>query len=140
MITYLDTSVLLPFYFPEELSAKIDDYLERVEGPAVSNLVELEFCSAISKKIRMNEISKTEAQKIIAQFNNHLKEQYFKRFTLSSSHYREAKKLINEFSTPLRTLDALQIAVSSQCCDLLVTSDIKLGKACRAFGVNFKLL
>jgi len=136
----LDTSVILPFYFPEKLSAKIEKYLINVSDPAISNLVELEFFSGISKKFRMGEISETEAMKIIEKFNNHLNERYYKRLTVSALHYQEAKKLILDFSTPLRTLDALQIAVSAHYCDLMVTSDINLAKGCQVSGVNYKLL
>ncbi len=66
---YLDTSVVAPLYWAEALSNAIEALLnhEDVE-PAVSSLVEVEFVSALSRRVRMREISQEQAELIRQQF------------------------------------------------------------------------
>lgn len=140
MIAYLDTSILIPFYAPETLSDTVDEYIAGLENPAVSSLTEVEFYSAISKKIRTNKINNVSAGNILTYFNNHLTEHYFKRFTVSTEHYQKAKELIGQLTTSLRAMDALHLVISAQYCDLFVTADKALADAASIFGIRTKIL
>ena len=55
-------------------------------------------------------------------------------------HYEIARDWIGRFATPLRTLDALHLAICSSADGLLLTSDRGLAEAARRFGVRTKCL
>jgi predicted nucleic acid-binding protein len=76
-MVFIDTSVIIAYYCPETLSDKIEDYLKNLSTPVISNLTELEFGSAISKKIRTKEISLSDAEKLQAFFQMHLNDDYY---------------------------------------------------------------
>ena len=61
---YLDTSIVAPFYWQEPLSDTVEQ-LFRVENElALSQLTEVELFSAISRRVRMGEISQKQARAI----------------------------------------------------------------------------
>jgi uncharacterized protein len=140
LIAYIDTSVIVPLYVPEALSETIEAYLNEDRVLALSGLTELEFYSAISKKIRTSEINNPDAVNILKYFNNHLSENYFKRLSISNEHFQLAKNLIGEFSTSLRTLDAVHLVLSDNHCDLFVTADKVLADAAHHFGIKTEFI
>ena len=46
---YVDTSLLVPYYCPEALSQRAERTLRADPRPAVSDLVEVEFFSALAR-------------------------------------------------------------------------------------------
>lgn len=138
-MVYIDTSVIIAYYCPETLSDKIEDYLINLSTPVVSNLTELEFGSAISKKFRTKEISLSDAEKIQAFFQMHLNDDYYIKIPIQSIHYKLAKDWINKFNTSLRSLDALHLAACFANCKTLATADGKLADAAMQYGIEVKL-
>jgi predicted nucleic acid-binding protein len=68
-LIYLDTSVLAPLYWAEALSDVVEELLSHEEvEPAVSQLVEVELVSALSRRVRMGEIPQEQAKAIVQQF------------------------------------------------------------------------
>ena len=55
-------------------------------------------------------------------------------------HYHLAREWISRFTTPLRTLDALHLAVASQNNIRLVTADTALAASAQFLGVDILLL
>ncbi|TLY64491.1 MAG: type II toxin-antitoxin system VapC family toxin [Gammaproteobacteria bacterium] len=53
---YVDTSILGAYYCPEPLSAAAERALRQFKTPVISVLSEVEFCSLISKKHRLEEL------------------------------------------------------------------------------------
>lgn len=139
-MVYLDTSVIIAYYCPEKFSDIVESYIRTIENPAISNLTELEFCSAISHKIRTKEMSLSDGEQVLAQFRIHIQKNYYYAILINSEHYQLAKKWITQFSTPLRSLDALHLAVASLSCGFIVTADKKLAKAASHFGVKQKFI
>ncbi len=140
MLAYLDTSVIAANYCPEKMSDIIESYLMMLKNPVISNLAELEFVSAISRKIRTKEMSLYDGEKVLAQFQAHINKNYYRALLINSEHYQAAKKWINQFSTPLRSLNALHLAAASLSCGFIVTADEKLTKASKYFGIKTKLI
>src|SRR6266404_5831728 len=60
---YIDTSVLVPYYCPEALSRAAERTLRGDPRPAVSDLVEVEFFSALARKVRVREMSAADASR-----------------------------------------------------------------------------
>ena len=137
---YVDTSVLAAYYCPEQLSKKAERVLRTIVQPAISALTEVELNSAIARKIRENQLSKKDGKKIIATFRSHTAKALYRLLPLEADHYQIAGNWIAEFSTPLKTLDALHLAVASQAGLTLLTSDQQLSKAAEHFGVDINLI
>jgi uncharacterized protein len=75
-LIYLDTSVLAPFYWTELLSSRVDELLAS-EETALSQLVQVELYSAISRRVRMGEIAQVDARAIVERFQRDLDESFF---------------------------------------------------------------
>jgi predicted nucleic acid-binding protein len=139
-MVYLDTSVLAAYYCPEALSAKAEKALRRSDRPAISALVEVEFASAVAKKVREGGLSRADASRIVSQFDKHIATGYYERLPVESSHYEVAREWIGQFLAPLRTLDALHLAVCFAHDAILLTADAGLAKAAHTFRVPTELL
>ena len=138
---YLDTSAIVPYYVPEKLSAVVEQLLQKQEDkPIISQLVEVELFSALSRRVRMGEISQNDARRITELFENHLNEGLYGLVLLENQHYRLARDWISRFDLPLRTLDALHLAVCSINNLSLVTADKKLAQSATILGIDILLL
>ena len=138
---YLDTSAIVPYYVPEKLSDVVEQLLQKQEDkPIISQLVEVELFSALSRRVRMGEVSQNDARRITELFENHLNESLYRLVLLKNQHYRLARDWIFRFDLPLRTLDALHLAVYSINNFSLVTADDKLAQSATILGIDILLL
>jgi predicted nucleic acid-binding protein len=128
---YIDTSVLGAYYCPELLSAAAEYALRRVEAPVVSILSEVEFCSLISKKRRLKELSQRQAKEILDLFATHVAEGFYRRMVLTAEHYLKARQLIASMDIKLRTLDVLHLSAATTESLTLLTADRDLAAASR---------
>ena len=133
---YLDTSVLAVYYCPEPLSEQAEKIIIRAKRPRISSLTEVELASAVSRKIREKNISPEDGNKIFNQFRSHLKESLYRLISVEDRHYQTAKNWILQFSTPLKTLDALHLAIASGDNLTLLTADRQLELAAKHFGIK----
>jgi uncharacterized protein len=138
-LIYLD-SVIAPFYWQEQLSETVQELLHDESDIALSQLVEVELFSALSRRVRMREISQDQAGAIADQFESHIDYGFYARLPVEALHYRLAQDWIRRFDTPLRTLDALHLAIafSQEIC--LVTADQGLAGSAETFGIEVRLL
>jgi uncharacterized protein len=88
----------------------------------------------------MREISQDQAGAIADQFESHIDYGFYARLPVEALHYRLAQDWIRRFDTPLRTLDALHLAIafSQEIC--LVTADQGLAGSAETFGIEVRLL
>jgi predicted nucleic acid-binding protein len=133
---YLDTSVLVAYYCPEAISEQVQDFLSIQVKPAVSFLTEVELFSAIARKVRMGELGRADGNRILSQFISHLDSNLFSITPVETHHWRLARGWLGLFNTPLRTLDALHLAIASVENFELVTSDQQLINAADTLGVK----
>ena len=133
---YLDASVLAPYYCPEPLSDKVEKIVISADRPCISSLSEVELASAISRKIREKNLSLEDGNKIFNQFQTHLKESLFRLISVEDRHYQTAKNWILQFAVPLKTLDALHLAVAAEGQLTLLTADRQLDISAKYFGIN----
>lgn len=139
-MVYVDTSVLAAYYCPEPLSNKAEEIIRSIKRPAISRLTEVELVSAVSRKIRENELSSADGNKIIGHFHSHIQKAMFKRLMIEDQHYQTAIHWISQFSTPLRTLDALHLAIVAANKFSLLTADIQLSNSARNFGIEVSII
>ena len=137
---YLDTSVVAAFYWTEALSDTVEQLLRNEVELGLSQLVEVELFSALSRRVRMGEISQEDARGIVERFQTDLDSGFYTRILLEPVHYNLAREWIGRFDTPLRTLDALHLAIAASNNLRLVTADEGLAGSAEAFGVEVQLL
>ena len=137
---YLDTSVVAAFYWTEALSDTVEQLLRDEAEPRLSQLVEVELFSALSRRVRMGEISQADARGIVEQFQADLDSGFYTRIVLEQVHYNLAREWIGRFDTPLRTLDALHLAIAAENNLRLVTADEALAGSAESFGIEVQIL
>lgn len=137
---YVDTSVLGAYYCPEALSSAAEEAILRLSTPVISHLSEVEFCSLVSKKCRLNELKKRQAREIIDLFSNHVAEGFYRRMPVTVEHFVRARTMIASMASSLRTLDALHLAVATSEGLHLVTADLGFARAAKSVKARTLLL
>ena len=137
---YLDTSVIVAYYCPEALSRQVQDLLREHVKPALSFLTEVEFTSAVAKKVRQNELGSVDGNRILAKFTSHADTGIFRIIPVEKHHYQLAKSWIGLLTTPLRTLDALHLAIASSEELQLITSDKSFFQAAKMLDLDARLI
>ncbi len=137
---YLDTSVLAPFYWAEALSDAVERLFRNEAELAISQLVEVELFSALSRRVRMGEIEREEALLVVERFQTDLEDGFYQRIMLEPAYYTTARDWLSQFETPLRTLDALHLAIAAATGMLLITADKALSEGAEALGIKVQLL
>lgn len=126
---YIDTSILGAYYCPEPLSTAAEKALRQFKTPVISVLSEVEFCSLISKKYRLEELRQRQAKEILDLFSNHVAEGFYRRISLNTEHFVKARLLVASMNSSLRTLDALHLAVALLEGLTVVTGDREFARA-----------
>lgn len=137
---YLDTSVVVAYYIPEAKSPKVEKLLAGTASAAISSLTDVEFHSAVSRRVRMKEISKNDGHRVTSRFALHLKDRHYRLYPVMQREYDLARDWLGNFDSGLRTLDALHLAVVFGNNLDLVTADAAFGKVARAYGVRTKII
>jgi predicted nucleic acid-binding protein len=137
---YIDTSLVVPYYCPEALSEAAERTLRGDPNPAVSDLVEVEFFSALARKVRARELSAADATRTAGQFLGHLQTGLYTRIAVQRRHYEAARGWLGRFTLPLRTLDALHLALADMAGLRLATADQDLSRSARSLGVAATLI
>jgi predicted nucleic acid-binding protein len=133
---YVDTSVLVAYYCPEPISETAENLILSSKRPCISSLTEVELASALSRKVREKNLSPDDGNKIFNQFQTHLVHSFYRLTAVEDRHYQTAKTWIVQFSTPLKTLDALHLAVAAEGDFTLLTADKHLGISAKYFGID----
>lgn len=139
-MVYVDTSVLVAYYCPETLSGKAEAFLVSQDKPVISTLTEVELFAALSRKVREARMTRVVAGRVASKFMSHLDHTVYTRLPVNDRHYRLARDWIGLFRYPLRTLDALHLAVASSENLKLVTIDKNLSKSAKALSIDVMLL
>ncbi len=136
MKVYIDTSVLAAYYCPEALSRKVEKIMIKYSQPAISLLTEVEIFSAISRKVQEGSLDRTDGDRIIAKFFDHIDGEMYTKIFIKTHHYRLARDWIGQFKMPLRSLDAIHLAVASLEECRFITADKHLFKSAKALGLD----
>jgi predicted nucleic acid-binding protein len=128
------------YYSPEPLSEKAETLMRAEPQPGISSLTEVEFASALSRKVRAGELSRNDAIRIWSRFLSHLEASLYTRIEIHYSHFRMAREWIAGLTTALRTLDALHLAAAASESWRIVTADGTLARSAKQLGIASTLL
>lgn len=135
---YLDTAVVLTLFVREPLSESVGSWLASRRQPlAFSDWGLTECAAALGIRIRRGELdadSAARAYRAITTFANESCE----LIACAGHHQTEAQKLLARFDLPLRSGDALHLAVSQHAQATLVTFDKQLIAAAKTVGAKVR--
>ena len=140
MTIYVDTSVLVAYYCPEPLSETAERHIRALDLPMLSRLTEVEFQSALAKKVRRKELTEEDAQRIGQLFRRHREQELYHVVPVQEGAYRQAREWMTRRSTALRTLDALHLATADRRGVRVLTADTIMARAGEPLEVPVQLL
>jgi uncharacterized protein len=134
---YLDTSALAKWYLNEPLSDEVDDYLRTLPHAWISSLTALELRCLLARRRRAGEVGAEQEAAILALFEQDVSDGYLVALAVEDDHFHTAGRLIARLPAhPLRTLDALHLAVVHQAgLGSLATADRVMADAAQALGL-----
>ena len=135
MSVYLDASILVALFTRDAFTERANEFLD-TELPVlvVSDFAAAEFASAVARLMRINQITGPETRAILANFDS-WKLRVADTTGILSSDVTTAASFIRRLDLPLRTADAINIAIAQRIDATLVTFDVKMGDSARAVGV-----
>lgn len=135
---YLDTSAILPYYREEPKSPKVEHILMSLSAPVtISNLCKVEFASALSRWVRVGELTEGQASLIQTTFDKDMEAGLYVQTQITATHFKLAENWISQRKTSLRTLDALHLACSHALNLPIITCDKILSQAADVLGIRF---
>jgi len=141
MVVFLDTSTLVKLYYKEPDSEQLVNTIsEKSSAIYLFEIAKVEFTSAIWKKVRIGDIDKETAEKVITCFENDY--EIYNWIFADSTIIEISKNLFQKYGfTNLRTLDALQlgacISAKSEI-DIFLTNDEFLNELFEKEGLTTK--
>ncbi|MBN1961206.1 MAG: type II toxin-antitoxin system VapC family toxin [Deltaproteobacteria bacterium] len=138
---YFDTGALAKWYLNENYSDEVEHFIQQEGAVAVSSLTITEMRCLLARRRRNNEISPTLEMKIFATMQEDLRQGYLVRHSVNDSHLEAATNLlITLINVPLRTLDALHLAlIVDYQANGVATSDLIMVQAAQALNIATKL-
>lgn len=132
---YLDASFLVALLTAEPLSPRADAFVSSATGPfLVSDFSVAEFSSALARMVRNHETTVGEVQIIFAAFDDWRRRQA-RRTAIRSADIELATAFMRRLDLPLKTPDAIHIAMTRRLGASLVTFDRSMIATTRRLGV-----
>jgi predicted nucleic acid-binding protein len=130
---YLDTSVLVALLKPEPLSARADRFVsQHAVGLMVSDFTGAEFASAVSRWVRTRELDLDGGRAALDTFDGWIGR--VQRVELMPVDVAAASLFLRRLDLPLRTPDAIHIAIAQRVGTALVTFDRQMAASARVLG------
>jgi predicted nucleic acid-binding protein len=131
---YLDANVLVALLVPEPLSIRAENFLAENRNPyIVSDFAAAEFSSAISRRVRMSEISPGNARIALSSIDDWI-ERSVHWVDIEAADITKATAFLRRLDLPLLTPDAIHIAIAQRIGATLVTFDRQMAASARAIG------
>lgn len=136
-ISYIDTSALLKWYVHEPASDEVAAWIQTQPVLAFSRLGWLELRCALNRRVRTGSLPHTTAAEALQKFGADVEAGAFTLLPLSDEQALAADELLARLRLPLRTLDALHLAVAvSQRVANLATADRMLAAAAESLDLS----
>ena len=136
MSLYLDASVLVPTVVVEQTSPAVVEFLlSRADDLTVSDFAAAEVASALSRLVRMDRLTITEAKERLADFDA-WRAGETENADMGAHDCRLANSYVRRFDLKLRAPDALHAAICRRLDLRLVTLDRRLAAAARELGID----
>jgi len=135
---YLDSSALVKLYLPEKESEALDRFLVGRRDLVISELSITEVISAIARSKREGVLESKHVERIYEAVLADARSGSFRRLDVSPAIHRSAERiLLASESTPLRTVDAVHIALAVfSGVKYLSTFDIRMSEAAVRHGLK----
>ena len=136
---YLDTSALAKWYINEPFSEEVEDYLSALPYALISSLVIVEMRSLLLRRRRAGEIESALVERIWTTFREDQATGSLVVLEVKDEHLRSAERVLDRVDTPLRTLDALHLALAeSSKATECVTADRTMAAGARGVGLKVR--
>lgn len=111
---YFDTCFLIPLFFPEATSHKINGFVGGLaDGTmALGHLTRVEFSAFLAREVRMRTLAPSDALLLDRKFEDFVGRS-FTVLTPGPADFDLAKRFLQDFETGLRTGDALHLALAA---------------------------
>jgi predicted nucleic acid-binding protein len=130
---YLDASVLIAMLKPEPLSDRADSFArQHTAGLIVSDFAAAEFASAVARWVRTRELNLNEGRTVLDSFD--ILAARLRRVEMASNDLPTATMFLRRLDLPLRTPDAVHIAIAQRVGAILVTFDRQMAASARTLG------
>jgi len=129
--TYLDTSALAKWYLNEPESQAFCGWVTTQDDLHVSSLTLLEARCLLARRRRMGEIDAELEQEVFACIEQDIDAGVMTLQEVQDAHFRQARLLLEGLGgIPLRTLDAIHLALARACgCQQLASYDTVMLRA-----------
>ena len=113
-MVYLDTSFVAPLVIAEDSSDAVEAFVLNVKPGelATSMWTQVELSSLVSRKVRMGELSDSQAEVVRREFDRVLGES-FEMLTPTAADFAAAAKYLEIPKSGLRAGDALHLAIAA---------------------------
>lgn len=134
---YLDTSALLKWYLQEPFSEEFSDFVQQHPGARICSLTVTEMHCTLARLTRNREISAPYAAEALSTFSAQMAAGHLNLVPVEDNYFAHATELIDSLKLPLRTLDALHLAVAHATgSKQFATADKVQAKAARSLGMQ----
>lgn len=134
---YVDTSALLKWYLQEPFSEEFTHFIQNRPGARISSLSVTEVHCTLARLTRNRELNASFAAEVVAAFSAQTKAGYLNLLPIKDEYLAHATELIDRLKQPLRTLDALHLAVAhASGCKEFATADKTQATAAKALSLK----
>lgn len=133
-LIYLDASFLVALFKPEAVSERADDFIR--QNPTdliVSDFAAAEFASAAGRWVRRGELDLAGARAALGSFDVWIA-RTAQHIETNPADVAVATAFLRRLDLPLRTPDAIHIAIAQRLGATLVTFDRRMADSARALG------
>jgi predicted nucleic acid-binding protein len=133
---YLDVNVIVALFVVDPLNDKADKAMRGLRDTlVVSNLSAAEFSAVIARRVRTRDLRAGEAQTAFANFDIWCA-RHTRLVEIENGDVTGATAMMRRLDFPLRTPDALHIAITQRVGCTLLTFDKSMARVARAIGVD----
>ena len=132
---YLDASVIVALFTEDYFTDRAATLLaSKADAVIISDFAAVEFSSVIARFVRGRSITEEQARTVLADFDS-WSERACQRVTTDGAIISRAETFLRRMDTPLRTADAINIAIAEVLRATLMTFDDKMSAAARVLGL-----
>lgn len=133
---YLDVNVLVPLFVVDSHNDRADKAVNSSHDDLiVTNLSAAEFSAVVARRVRTRDLSASEARTAFANFDTWCS-RHTSRVEVENTDIAAATSLMRRLDLPLRTPDAIHIAIVQRLGSTLLTFDSAMTNVARALGVE----
>ncbi len=137
---YLDTSVVVALLFPETYSNEAENFVNAHADLAASAWVDVELESVLNRKARTESMDPDLVTAIRMAYASLRAAQLAHALNVNDGILDYAAALLRDHGAPLRSADALHLAIAGSAGATLVTADRQLASAANHHGIEVRRL